>query len=58
MLIGGLGDALVDCSGDPSARTWTDLTLHKGGRYRDPAGTVTVTNKITRGSNVSEIAAV
>jgi hypothetical protein len=38
------GGAVFDCRGSMSARTITNLELHSGSEFHDPAGTVTATN--------------
>lgn len=38
------GGAVFDCRGSMSARTITNLELHAGSEFHDPAGTVTATN--------------
>lgn len=55
--IGGLGEALVDCGGDISPRTFTTTTLDRGGRILDPNQTITFTNAVARGSNARELSA-
>lgn len=55
--VGERNDALLDCSNDISARTFTNTTLHRNGRIRDPHNTITYTNNVARGNGVSEILA-
>lgn len=50
-------DALIDCSGDGTARTFTTTTMKQNGRIVDPIQTITYTNDIARGANVREITA-
>lgn len=38
------GGAVFDCRGSMAARTITNLELHAGSEFHDPAGTVTATN--------------
>ena len=47
--------ATIDCSRDRSGRTFTTTTLHENGRIVDPAKTITHTNGVAVGANVSEV---
>jgi hypothetical protein len=51
-------DALVDCSGDGTARTFTTTTIKQNGRILDPLQTITHTNAIARGADVREVTAI
>lgn len=50
-------NALLDCSGDNTARTFTNTTLGIGGRIFDPKETITYTNKIGKATGVREMIA-
>lgn len=47
-----IGNAICDLSGDGTGKTFTDLTLNAGGRINDPRKVLTVTNKVTIGTDV------
>ena len=53
--VGDTGE--LDASGDLSPQTITNLTLNRGGSYNDPFRRLTITNKVTPGSDVSGLSA-